>query len=1068
MVRRDLFEKRFRQLVYVTKQKDPDSEISFSSGLWYAEEGYKLKFWHEARKQMELDSWNRKTDQEIVSLATQPFGILMGESYQRQNLVSDSNYSRLFELFVERRSEAAAALKEIFFGDDEKAAFEMMAKLLSGKHLNDPLSVISLYFFLKDKDRYVTARKQGTSERINRLGVSAACVQNCVWSGYQEYLEIVREIKEYLPESLQASFLDAQSFLWMLWMVNNDTPEAELKQGEAYSFVEDQTVRTEYVREEKALKKRILLSVRGDREGISFAALFRMFSMTEEDRGYLHILLLDLCRDGFLQLSDGQSGPLDQMMFSAGDEKLISQYLENADSAKKPVSAVNTERTETSEKQASAAAPAMTVTVERRTEEVAEAEVADESVKEDAGETDSRHEIVTAEYADTLYRRLVRGLKSGGEWKSVRELLACGAWPKEKEVCSVLPALLIQMASEGKVEIRTEKDRISGVRPSVRYREGCEQISGAILAVLSSIPSPEAAEVPEVQEAEPEQPVKAENIQDQIPEELFAVVADEDSEQKDNAAEEEADGIPKEEESISEKEEPEDGETDVSSDEGEADTAVGTDGEDVPDDDWQERAQVPYGYRDTPNGFAIVESEAEVVRAIFKMRSRKMILQAIADHLNELGIGSKTGKQFYAATVGDILRKFKLYQGKKMSRGWFFPAILDDHFLERYNPISDKKEETAVTTEEKKPEESAGARAVPYGYEYVDKEIRIEPLEAECVRALFEMYDRGDPRSSLIGKLFARGYRGRDGHGITQGLVMEILGNRQLYTGSTGYPAILKENALKPEPEQQHEEPVKTETEPEKKPEQASVVESVQAPATQEEIQEEIYGVLYENPGFHSIEAIKSLSAKLKLLPDFKIIFNANILKSRNLIDEILTSPPDVVMYLYASKVQAPVQQAVQDTAPEASIDVKPQAELSKDRDVLDFLEYCRVTPMSYAYKMILIMAFIKHANDMGNMHIDDAVQFFRQYYDDRRSRGLKVEKGNTIFADPGAATRSMRRNIIDNPVRALKSGGYFTYDSRNEMLSLRHFVWSKLNERDKEEIVNICQNRLKEYFGEI
>ena len=135
-------------------------------------------------------------------------------------------------------------------------------------------------------------------------------------------------------------------------------------------------------RDEKTLKKRILLSVRGDNEGISFAALLRMFSMTEEDSGYLHILLLDLCRDGCLQLSDGQSGPLDQMMFSAGDEEKISQYLENADSAKKPVSVVNTERTEATEKPASAAAPAMMVTVERRADEVVEAEVADEPVKE--------------------------------------------------------------------------------------------------------------------------------------------------------------------------------------------------------------------------------------------------------------------------------------------------------------------------------------------------------------------------------------------------------------------------------------------------------------------------------------------------------------------------------------------------------------------------------------------------------------------------------------------------------------------------------------------------------------
>ena len=239
MISREIVEKRFRQLVFVTKLKTPNSELSFSSGLWFEEEGYKLEFWRDARKHLQLEEWNQKTDREIVSLATQPFGVLIDGSYHRQNLVSDNNYSKLFELFLERQSESSDALKEIFFGADEKIAFEKMAKLLSRKSLNDPLSVISLFFFLKDKERFVTARKQGTGERISKLGISAACVQNCTWNGYQQYLEIIRDIKNYLPENLHASFLDAQSFLWMLWMVDNDTPEYDLKQINDCSYVDD-------------------------------------------------------------------------------------------------------------------------------------------------------------------------------------------------------------------------------------------------------------------------------------------------------------------------------------------------------------------------------------------------------------------------------------------------------------------------------------------------------------------------------------------------------------------------------------------------------------------------------------------------------------------------------------------------------------------------------------------------------------------------------------------------------------------------------------------------------------
>ena len=92
--------------------------------------------------------------------------------------------------------------------------------------MNDPLSVASLYFFLKNPEKYVTTRKQGTGDCLVKLGLNSACVQKCTWSGYQKYLEIISDLHAYLiPYHPDATFLDAQSFLWMLWMIKPDTPE---------------------------------------------------------------------------------------------------------------------------------------------------------------------------------------------------------------------------------------------------------------------------------------------------------------------------------------------------------------------------------------------------------------------------------------------------------------------------------------------------------------------------------------------------------------------------------------------------------------------------------------------------------------------------------------------------------------------------------------------------------------------------------------------------------------------------------------------------------------------------
>lgn len=62
------------------------------------------------------------------------------------------------------------------------------------------------------------------------------------------------------------------------------------------------------------------------------------------------------------------------------------------------------------------------------------------------------------------------------------------------------------------------------------------------------------------------------------------------------------------------------------------------------------------------------------------------------------------------------------------------------------------------------------------------------------------------------------------------------------------------------------------------------------------------YKGLFKNPGYHSVDVIKQLSSRLKQVSGYKIIFNANTLKYRSLIEELITSPPDPIMYLYVAK----------------------------------------------------------------------------------------------------------------------------------------------------------------------
>ena len=224
-----VFEHVYKQLLTVTYQIDPIHDASFTEGFWDKEEGYKRKILKKAIDLMEIQNWeaHRNDCDYIIDKAIQLFWIIPEDnSNNPQNLVSKENYYAAIDVFQKYKKEAATALYGLFCGNDDKKSFELMTKLLSHKKMNDPLSVIAFYFFVKDSNTYVPVRKKGTGERLEKIELSASCIHDGDWQGYKKYLQIISDLQILLqPYHPDVTFLDAQSFLWMLSKISYDTPE---------------------------------------------------------------------------------------------------------------------------------------------------------------------------------------------------------------------------------------------------------------------------------------------------------------------------------------------------------------------------------------------------------------------------------------------------------------------------------------------------------------------------------------------------------------------------------------------------------------------------------------------------------------------------------------------------------------------------------------------------------------------------------------------------------------------------------------------------------------------------
>ena len=95
--------------------------------------------------------------------------------------------------------------------------------------------------------------------------------------------------------------------------------------------------------------------------------------------------------------------------------------------------------------------------------------------------------------------------------------------------------------------------------------------------------------------------------------------------------------------------------------------------------DGEKGGRVPYGYRRTLAGLVVEAQEAATVRDIFAQHKAGASLRTIAGSLNNAGITSARGAQWYASTVREVLGNEAQYRGGlrgESNQPW--PAILEE------------------------------------------------------------------------------------------------------------------------------------------------------------------------------------------------------------------------------------------------------------------------------------------------------------------------------------------------------------------------------------------------------
>ena len=98
-------------------------------------------------------------------------------------------------------------------------------------------------------------------------------------------------------------------------------------------------------------------------------------------------------------------------------------------------------------------------------------------------------------------------------------------------------------------------------------------------------------------------------------------------------------------------------------------------------------------------------------------------------------------------------------------------------------------------------------------------------------------------------------------------------------------------------------------------------------------------------------------------------------------------------------------------------------------------------------------------------MKLSDIVAYFREFYEARRTAGLTVEKSNSLYAKGGYTDAQAQRNILSNPFKRFEDMQMFHHTKTLGVIQVDESVWKKLTLEEKQEIEQICNEKLEQYY---
>lgn len=134
-----------------------------------------------------------------------------------------------------------------------------------------------------------------------------------------------------------------------------------------------------------------------------------------------------------------------------------------------------------------------------------------------------------------------------------------------------------------------------------------------------------------------------------------------------------------------------------------------------------------------------------------------------------------------------------------------------------------------------------------------------------------------------------------------------------------------------------------------------------------------------------------------------------------------------------------------------------------------DFFDFLAERDYSLSYKMPFLLSFLKNINSIGDARIEDVLTDYINFYSDRISKGLPVDRPSCPYNGTTLKDwKLIKKNMMTNPFEKFERKRFLYHSEDLGVISMNHALFSQMEEDDFRRVEEQMRKDLRNYYNNL